>query len=216
MSIGRLRAIYGVNIHKITEVQARAQAMYDGLAADPVTYPKPTLPLPAFKALIQDLALAQQAVKTRVLGAREKRDAKRGLLFTGMEIERTFVQSLADADPAQAAALITNAGLVVAAIPTHTKAPLILRNGKQPGSVLCDANVGLLVGAGGKHPTQHRFFNWQYTVNGSGSFIALPPTSKGTTLVEGLTPLTMVGVRVSMTNGEGPGEWSQAVSILVL
>ena len=33
---------------------------------------------------------------------------------------------------------------------------------------------------------------------------------------QGLTPLTTVGVRVSMTNAEGPGEWSQVVTILVL
>lgn len=216
MKLGRLRAVFGIDVHKIVEVQARAQAMYDGLAADPATYASPTLPLPAFEALIQNLSAAQPAVKTRVLGAREKRDVQRGLLLTGMGIERTFVQALADANPTHAAALITNAGLVVATSPVHHKALLTLRNGKQSGTVTCDANVGLLVGAGATHPTANRCFNWQYTLDGSKSFITMLSTSGCKTLIQGLTPLATVGVRVSLSNAQGPGEWSQVVTILVL
>ena len=216
MSLGRLRAVFGITNNNIVEVQTRAQAMYDGLSADTKTYANPTLPLPAFQGLIQSLGTAHQAVKTRVIGAREKRDVQRGLLLTGMEVERTFVQSLADANASNAAALITNAGLVVASIPVFNKAMLTLRNAKQSGSVACDANVGLLLGAGTSHPAQRRYFNWQYTLDGGKSFVPMLPTTRGKSLLQGLTPLTTVGVRVSMTNAEGPGEWSQVVTILVL
>ena len=215
MSFNRLRAVYGINFSKIVDVEARAQAMHDGFAADPATYANPPLALPDFQGLILNLGTAQQAVKTRVVGAREKRDVQRGLLFTGMELERTFVQALADANRAHAAALITNAGLLVVASPVHSKAALTLRNGKQSGIVTCDANVGLLVGAGASHPAASRYFNWEYTVDGSKTFITLLSTTKGKTVIQGLTPLTTVGVRVSMTNDEGPGAWSQVVTILV-
>jgi hypothetical protein len=215
MSLSRARAVFGINLAKVPEVLTRAQAMHAALAADPVTYASPTLPLPDFLGLIQSLGASQQAVRTRVIGAREKRDYDLALLISGMEVERTFVQALADKDWSRAAVVITNGGLVVAASPVHTKALLTLRNAKESGSVTCDANVGLLVGAGAKHPRQGRYFGWQCTVDGGKSFTTLVPTTRGKTVIQGLTPLTTVGVRVNMTNAEGPGEWSQIVTILV-
>jgi hypothetical protein len=216
MSLGRLRAVFGIDIRRISAVMTRAQGMYDGLEGDPSTYANPTLPLPAFLDLIANLGKAQQAVKTRVVGAREKRDVQHGLLLTGMETERMFVQSLADANPSCAASLITSAGLVVATAPVHVKAMLTLRNGKQSGSVRCEAHVALLIGAGAKHPTEKRYFGWQYTTDGGKTFVTMVPTPAGKVVIEGLTPLTTVGVRVNMTNSEGPGDWSQLVTILVL
>jgi hypothetical protein len=216
MNLRRLRAVYGINIQKIVEVLSRAQAMHDGMAADPATYDSPTLALPAFLGLIQNLAVAQQAVRTRAIGARENRDVHRGLLLTGMDLERTFIQSLADAQPSRAAALITNGGLVVAASPVFHKALLTLRNAKPSGGVTCDAHVGLLIGAGAKHPTEKRYFGWQYTVDGGKTFTTMVPTPTGKTAIHGLAPLTTVGVRVNLTNSEGPGDWSQTVTILVL
>jgi hypothetical protein len=56
-----------------------------------------------------------------------------------------------------------------------------------------------------------RYFNWQYTFDGGKSFVPMPSTTRSKSLLQGLTPLTTVGVRVSMTNSEGPGEWSQVV-----
>jgi hypothetical protein len=133
-----------------------------------------------------------------------------------MQIERMFIQALADANPSHAEALITNGGLVVAAPPGYTKDLLTLRNGKQSGTVTCEANVKLLVGTGAKHPHESRYFNWEQTLDGGKTFTTLLSTTRGKTLIQGLTPLTTVGVRVSMTNSEGAGEWSQIVSILVL
>jgi hypothetical protein len=84
MNISRLRAVYGINIKNIAAVMNRAQAMHDGMAADPTTYVNIPLALPAFLGLIQNLGTAQQAVRTRVIGARENRDVSRGLLLTPM------------------------------------------------------------------------------------------------------------------------------------
>jgi len=216
MKLNRLRAAFGIDITKVPSVLVRAQAMHDGMADDPVTYANPTLPLPAFQGLIVSCGTAQQAVKTRVVGSREKRDVQFGNLLTGMETERSFIQSLANSNASQAASIITNAGLVVAAFPVHVKALLTLRNAKQSGSVTCEAHVALLVGPGAKHPTEKRYFGWQYTVDGGKTFTTMVPTPTGKTAIHGLAPLTTVGVRVNLTNSEGPGDWSQTVTILVL
>ena len=48
-------------------------------------------------------------------------------------------------------------GPPAAAPPVHPKALLTLRNGKAPGTVECDANVGLLIAAAGPiRPSQYR------------------------------------------------------------
>src|SRR5579871_4076075 len=104
MGLGRLRAVFGINVDRMPAVQTRGQAMYDGLLADPVTYANPTIPLPTFLTLLQSFATAQQLVKTRVVGAREKRDVACGLLLTCMEGERSFVQALSNANPSRSEA----------------------------------------------------------------------------------------------------------------
>jgi hypothetical protein len=111
--------------------------------------------------------------------------------------------------------LIQKVGLVVASSSARTKALLTLRAGKQSGSVICDANVGLLVSAGTTKPSQSRLFNWEYTLDGGKTFLAMPPTPTGKTSLQNLTPLTMVGVRVNVNFTDGPAAWSQVVAILV-
>jgi hypothetical protein len=156
-------------------------------------------------------------VQHRTVGAAATRNAQCALLYTGMESERIFVQGLVDAAPPERGVLLVqNAGLLVAKQAGHPKAPLTLRNGALSGTVVCDANVGLLVAAAGPlKPHQQRFFNWEYTLDGGKTFQTAPSTPKGKTTISGLTPLTTVGVRVSMTNGVGQGDWSQVVTILV-
>jgi hypothetical protein len=212
----RIRGVLGINKNRVPGVLTRAQMMFNGMSADPVTYSDPVPPLPVFQSLIENLASSQQQVLVRGRGGAAERDVQRDLLITGMESERMYTQSLADAAPARAIPLIENAGLLIAGAPVHGKDLLTLRHGKQSGSVDCDAYVGLLVRTGGNRPREGRFFNWEVTVNGGLSFTALAPTTRGKITVYDLTPLTMVGVRVNLNGSDGPGPWSQVVTLLVL
>jgi hypothetical protein len=152
-------------------------------------------------------------VKART-GTTAARDVHRDLLWDAMHTERAYVQSLVTTDTGRGVLLIQNAGLVVATINPHQKALLTLAQGSQPGTIDCEANVGLLVGVGTLKPNQYRFFNWQYTLDGK-TFVSMPSTAGCRTTLTGLTPLTTVGVRVSLTNMQETGAWSQVVSILV-
>jgi hypothetical protein len=210
----RYRGIFGCDRDEIPEVQIRAEAMYNGLGSDKATYAGPSPGLPAFLILIQNLASSQQTALARGRGSAAVRNAARDLLWIGMESERTYVQGLADVSSSPIT-VIQNAGLVVAQFPLHVKSFLELTLGKQSGTVVCDANVGMLVGTGTKKPHQSRFFNWQYTTTGGASYITLPSTPTGKTTIANLTPLTLVGVRVSLTNSTGPGPWSEVATILV-
>jgi hypothetical protein len=81
--------------------------------------------------------------------------------------------------------------------------------------VVCDANVGLLVGAGAKHPYAARFYGWQYTVDGGKTFVTAPTTGTGKTLLTGLPPLIEIGVRVNVTISGATGDWSDVATIVL-
>src|SRR5579871_3901800 len=110
----RIRAILGVDKYIIPQVLDRAWAMHNGMEADPATYADPSPPLPAFLQLIDDLSVAQQAVRTRTVATSATRDVQRDLLWSAMESERMYVQLLADNSPARAEEIILHAGLLVA------------------------------------------------------------------------------------------------------
>jgi hypothetical protein len=210
----RYRAVFDVRRDDITGLFTRAQTIYTCLDADKEAYPAPNPPLPAYLVLIQNLASSQQLALARGRGAAAARDAVRDLLYIGMESERTYVQGLADMSTSPVS-VIQNAGLVVAGFSPYTKPFLVLTPGKQPGTVACDANVGLLVGTGAKHPHASRFFNWEVTSDGGRTFVSLPSTPTGKTIIQNLTPLTIAGVRVSLTGADGPGTWSPVAGIVV-
>ena len=151
----------------------------------------------------------------RTIGAAATRDAQRDLLWTAMESERTFIQSVADANPSRAASILQNGGLVVIPVNVRAKGLLVLENGAASGTVECVANVGLLLGALATKRSQHRFFNWRFTLDGGKTYTGLSPTTQPQTIITGLTPQAIVGVQVNLNVAAGPGEWSPMVAITV-
>ena len=114
-----------------------------------------------------------------------------------------------------AALIIQNAGLLVAGDTAHRKELLTLELGVQPGSVICDANVSLLVRAGGHKPRGHRFLSWEYTLDGGTTFLSAGSTPGCKTVLENLPRLTVVGARVRLASRAGSGAWTDVVTILV-
>jgi hypothetical protein len=102
--------------------------------------------------------------------------------------------------------------LVVVTRALYTKPLLALTLGTQPGVVSCNANVGLLVGAGTLEPYQKRFLSWEYTLDGK-TYLSAGSTPGCKTVITGLPLLTVVGVRVCLTNMHETGAWSQVVTI---
>jgi hypothetical protein len=211
MNLRRVRAILDVNQLATQAVVERAQANHDGMAADTATYAAPVPGLPAYQTLITNVVNANALVRLRTVGAAANRDVQRNILWSAMESERLYIQSLVDANPGRGVALIQNGGLVVAQLTVRQKPALALTNGTQSGSVACVANVGLLL-AGSSKPNEAKYFGWQYTLDGSKTFVTVPSTPKGKTLISGLPTLVEVGVRVNMTNTtDGTLAWSQVL-----
>jgi hypothetical protein len=107
--------------------------------------------------------------------------------------------------------VLQSGGVVVAGVSLHQKEVIEIKQGPKSGSVILDANVGMLTaGLKGKFS-----FNWQSTADGK-AYATLPSTPNHLTTVENLPVLTSAGFRVSITNAEGVmGEWSQTMYFLV-
>jgi hypothetical protein len=208
----RVRATLGINKKKIPALLALAKAIYDAMLANPTLVPAPKPALAVLLALITALDPAPRAVATRAKGMAAVRDQKRDALITGLESQRMYVQTLCDANPEQAVALIKAAAMSVARVTTRDKPVLQAKPGTAPGSVILVANERLLVGRGVHNKA---LFNWQMSADGGKTWTPLAATPLATTEVSGLTSLTTIAFRVCVTVGKVTGEWSQAITVLV-
>jgi hypothetical protein len=211
-TIQRTRVVLKIPTKKVVELLSIAKAIANAMKANASQFPNPTPSLTVVEAQLQDLDVKQQATATRAKGTVAQRNVSRAALVTLLENLRTYVQTLCDASPEQAEALITAAGMSVAKSPVHSAAVLEAKLGLQSGSVLLRASATLLVGRGVK---KHAAYNWQYSVDGGKTWTNAPATPLASTTIEGLTPLTTYSFRVSATVSKTVGAWSQAVTILV-
>lgn len=210
MGIGRLRAALGLDIKRPLLFLSGCNGIYTGLEDSKALFVNPSPTLPVLLGQIQDATTAQQSVG-KIKGAAAARDAKFAVLRTSMESERMMVQALCDQSPEQAATLIAAASMKAVTVATFHKVLLGAKTGLPSGTVLLDANASLLDGT-----KRRKTFNWELTTDGGKTFASLPSTPLGKTQVANLTPLTMVGFRVSLTVSNQPqGPWSQVVTILV-
>jgi len=210
--IHRMRAILAISPDNFPQLEVRATAVHDGLEADPTLF---TNPIPSLAVLANRLSLfskAQQtAVTTHAKADYLDRNAKAISLLTGLESERAYVQELADTHPADAEIIIAKGGMVVAQVSSYHKPLLRMRQQKPGWPVEVLAHVAMLT----ENTVGAVFFNWQYTSDGGATWITLPPTTRGRTEVDGLTPLSTYGFRVAVTDAKGTGIWGQMVTFVV-
>jgi len=211
-TIQRIRVALKIPTKKVVELLSIAKAIANAMKANANLFANPTPSLTVVEAQIQDLDAKQQATSTRAKGTVAQRDVSRATLVTSLENLRTYVQTLCDANPEQAEALIAAAAMSVAKSPVHTRPVLEAKLGAQSGSVLLRANATLLVGRGVK---KHVAYNWQYSADGGKTWTNAPTTPLASTTIDGLTPLTTYSFRVSATVSKSVGAWSQAITILV-
>lgn len=209
----RPRGVLKVKRRDAPRVLNRAKTMKKGLEDHSGLLSSPNPTLPVFGKQIDDTDSAQVAARNGGKGMAAVRDVQLGLLFGMMESELHYIQSVADTGtPDEAVATLHAGGVEVAGFPAHDKAILTVGQGPTQGSVMLDANAAALLGS---DITRKHFFNWEYTVDGK-NFIAMPSTPESKTALSGLTPLTTVGFRVSVTRAKGiMGPWSQVVEFLI-
>ncbi len=212
----RPRATLGTTQTNTAGVLGRSQTMYSSISDNIAMFVGLPISMVAFLALITALAAAQQtATGTKAKGAASTRDSKRSALWTAMVSLHSYVQVLSNSMNMVDATTYSSrpAGLLVAKPAARQKDTLTATLTAAQGSVHLAANRAALVGTASAH--KRVTFNWEMSADGGKTWQALPSGSYASTTVSGLTPMTTYAFRVSVTVGNTPGAWSQAVSILV-
>jgi hypothetical protein len=192
---------------------AVCQAILAGITAHQNLFPNLPVTLAVLQAQIQALDSWQQQARRRIPGAAAQRNQALEALDVSVQALVAFVQGLVSAAPEQAETLAQAAGMKLAAAPNRSK-PILAAKQKdgQSGVVYLAANVTLLT-VGGKKRGQS-FLSWQLSLDGK-VWTSVPSTPYGKTTITGLTALTTYQFRVALTDKNGEGAWSQALSFLV-
>jgi len=181
-----------------------AEGIVQRMTGNP-SFPSPQPPLAAITAAINDLRAAETAALARTKGAVAARNEKRTVLLGALQQLRAHVQSLADADPANAASIIESAGVAVHKTPTRRARAFTAK----PGPVSGAAKVSAVVAS------RRASYEWQYSTDGGKTWITAPPTLQAKTTIAGLPAGSTVQFKYRAVTKTGGGDWSQPVSLMV-
>ena len=126
-------------------------------------------------------------------------------LLSLLHATKATVQQIANANPEQAAAIITSAGMLVRKTPAHNKAPFAV----QPGAI--SGTVHLVAKAAAVRAS----YEWEWSGDGGKTWTPAAPTLQSKTEIAGLPVSTIVFFRFRAITRTGAGDWSQAISVLV-
>jgi len=169
------------------------------------SFPAPVPTLAAVSFAITDLDAAQAAVLTRTRGTVEARNDRRVELAILLSALKGYVQSVADADRENAAALIQSSGMHASAAAPPRQRGFAAMPGLVSGTVKLEAIAA----------AKRAAYEWEYSLDGGKTWLVAPVTLKARTSISGLTPGASVCFRYRAVTKAGQGDWSQPVSIIV-
>jgi hypothetical protein len=183
-----------------------AQAIEAAMSAAATTFPSPTPTMTQFTSDINALVTAESAARTRAKGAVQTRNAKLAVVVADLHQERAYVEAVANATPANAAAIAISAGLELRTPAVRSKNAINVKQAPASGSVEVTAKVGNL---------KRSSHEWQYSADGGKTWVTVAPTTQAKTTVTGLTPATTVVFRTRAITPAGPTAWTDPVSLQV-
>jgi hypothetical protein len=169
-------------------------------------FPTPTPNLALITAAIGTLQTAEATAVSRIKGAAAARNQRRKELVALLEQLRTYVQTVADADEANAPAIIESAGFSLRKKATHTPRVFAAKPGPNSG-------VAVVVTASAGKPAS---YDWQYSIDGGKTWVLLTSTLQAKTTVAGLTPGVVAQFKYRVVTRLGATDWSQPVSLTIL
>ena len=180
-----------------------AKLVAGSLAKEPL-FAEPTPPLAVLQAHIAQLADAEAHTLTRTRGAAAERNAMRAVVHNDLRQVRSFVQSIADASPADAAAIAETSGMSVKRSSGHGKADFDVKPSPVSGTVHLYARAA----------RTRSSYDWEHSIDGV-TWIRVDSTVRADTVIPNLAPRTRHSFRFRRVTKEGVGDWSQVVSALV-
>jgi hypothetical protein len=183
---------------------AFARTIVTKLTGNPY-FPSPTPSLAQLTASIDGLVTAETAALGRAKGAVAARNQQKAVLVTELKQLKAYIQSVADAAPAEnAVAIIESSGVTVRKTATRTARTFAATAGPVSGT------AALRTAAAGRAS-----YDWEYSTDGGKTWISAPSTLKAKTTITGLTPTANVQFRFRALTKTGEGDWSQPVALVI-
>jgi hypothetical protein len=168
-------------------------------------FPSPTPSLATVDSALSDLEKAEAAAQTRVKGATDTRNAKRAALLLLVDALASYVQTIADADPGNGAAIIQSAGMGVRKATVRGKRVFGVIQGSLSGSVQVVAPSA----------ARRASYDWQWSTDGGKTWQLAPSTLQAKTSLTGFAAGSTVSFRYRVTTKTGEAEWSQPIAFVV-
>jgi hypothetical protein len=170
----------------------------------------PALPksFPALDRLAKALAAleaAQVAALSRAAGTVIARNTVQGGVFSALTQYKSAVQTVADADPANAAAIIVNSGLRTRRESTRRKAFFSVKPGRVSRSLVAEI----------RSFAKRASYEWEISLDGGKTWIRVRTTLQTKTVITDLPLGKFVQVRCRPVTKSGPGEWVGPITVLV-
>ena len=180
------------------------QAILAAMSAN-AHFPTPNPPLATLAASLAALDAAETATKTRAKGTVPTRNAARTQLLSDLHAIKAYVQQVADANPDQADAIITSAGMAVRKATSRAKPTFAARPAGISGTVKLSARAAALRAS----------YEWEWSADGGKTWTPAPPTLQAKTSIGALPVGTNVQFRFRAVTKTGASDWSQPTSLLV-
>jgi hypothetical protein len=184
-------------------VGAYATSIVNAMTGNP-NFPNPSPPIATVSADLAAYEAAEAAALTRVKGAAVTRNAKFIVLHSDLEHTMAYVQSVADANPANAQSIIESAGFAIRKTASRIKSAIKVEAGTVPGAVKLVA----------KAVASRASYEWQFSTD-QKTWTNAPATLQAKTDIAGLTSGTVYYFRFRGVTKTGEGAFSQVVQILV-
>jgi hypothetical protein len=206
------RVIAVLNLKKLQQIGsfiAKAKLIRQSMKGN-TWFPAPPVALAdngVFDTHIKDLDAAETKALTRVKGAAQERDDKKAIVLNDLHLLMAYVQTIADANPKNAEAVVISSGLDVKHEAVHSKDALTVKPKKgESGTMIVTARKieGTLANL------------WEYSLDGGKTWNDMDATGQGKTNITGLTPGSSIIVRHRPILRKGKGEWIQSAPAIVV
>jgi hypothetical protein len=190
---------------RIFDLIGLAKSVVDRISTSAL-FPSPSPAPSAVNTAIADLEAAELQVIARVRGSVATRNEKRAVLVALIHGLKAYVQHVADSgDRAEAAIVITTAGMNVA----KSRARVARQFGVRPGELSGSVEIY------GKVAARRAAYEWEASGDGGKTWKLLPVTMQSKTSVSELVPGSTWWFRYRPVTRLGEGDWSQVASIIV-
>jgi hypothetical protein len=157
------------------------------------------------RAAVEKLAARQVSSLTRAVGTASARDEAFVVARQAMQTYQQYVQQKADADPEEAASIITGAGLRVRLPSSRRKSLFAARPGLRSGEVVLEA----------KAPSKRTRYEWEASSDGGQTWVSRGKTLQSKTTIDELPVGEYAHFRYRVLTKDGLSDWSDPLEVLV-